>query len=213
MKLLLFLLLSFSALAADLKYLTQDSVNLNVVPTPPVVGSLEDQEDLDEVYNLQMVRTDEECRRAAIEAEGTSVAFFGSAYGPMNDLEAAKFHDFHETLYKEVKFFTRLLKKGYARVRPYNRDIRITPCIKLETSHSYPSGHTTAAFVTAEAYALLYPERSEAFYERARSIGNDRILGGVHHPLDVIAGRILGAEIFKALLLSKQFRQDLERLK
>jgi acid phosphatase (class A) len=210
---LLLLFLSLSSLAQDLVYLSPESVALSVVPAPPLAGSLEDEADLVNVLKLQAVRTDWHCARAAHEAEGFATSFFGEPYGPLTNQEAQRLVAFQEKLFQEVKYFTKILKATYARPRPFERSVYIEPCIKLEKSGSYPSGHAAISYVAARAFAEIYPDKREAFLERAEVIGFDRVLGGVHHPSDIFAGETLGEEIFKALMESEKFRSDLEELR
>ena len=49
--------------------------------------------------------------------------------------------------------------------------------------------------------------------ERGREIGWDRVIGGVHHPSDITAGRVLGLAVARALLRNPDFQTDLEEVK
>lgn len=211
--LLLSLILSFNVFAQELQYITPESVDLSDIPSPPQSHSEEDLLDLGEVLNWQMKRTLEQCAQSAHEAEGYANYFFGAPYGPLSNEAALKLVDFQEKLHGEIKYFTRLLKKKWQRPRPYNRDPRIIPCIELEKSFAYPSGHTTAAFVAAKTYSLLYPDLASEFDRRAHEIALGRVIGGVHHPLDTKAGKKLAEVIFKALKESPKFLEDVEKLK
>jgi membrane-associated phospholipid phosphatase len=44
-------------------------------------------------------------------------------------------------------------------------------------------------------------------------VGRDRVVGGVHHPLDVMAGKVLGELVFNALIKEERFLNDLESFK
>jgi membrane-associated phospholipid phosphatase len=61
-------------------------------------------------------------------------------------------------------------------------------------SASFPSGHTSDAFVLATAISLAFPNRLVIFsmYFWATLVGYSRIYLGVHYPSDVLAGAILG---------------------
>lgn len=211
--LILLSLLSFSAFAQELYYLKADSVDLSKIPAPPVENSVEDLNDLEIVIMVQGARTEADCKKSAIESEGFATSFYGSAYGPLTDAEADKLVAFQERLFKEVMVFSRMLKDQYARIRPYNRTERVKPCIKTHRSLSYPSGHTTIAYVTSRAFSLIYPEHKEAFYKRANEISWGRVVGGVHHPLDTVAGKMMGEEIFEALVKEEAFLKDLQELR
>lgn len=210
---LLLVLLSFAAQAQNLYYLRHDSIDLSMVPLPPVENSAEDLADLEEVIRIQGIRTEADCKKAGIEAEGFATSFFGSSYGPLTEEEAAKLVDFQERLFDEAMYFSRQLKDRFARVRPYNRTERVKPCIKTHRSLSYPSGHATIAVLAAKSFAMIYPDKKEAFYQRAEEIAWGRVVGGVHHPLDTIAGKVMGELLFEALVKEEAFITDLENLK
>lgn len=212
----LILLLSFvwlvPAFAQDLTYLQHESVNLSEIPAPPVVDSEEDLADLAVVMHYQNTRTAADCAKAAFEAEGFATSFFGAPFGPLTTEEASKLVQLQEVLFKEVMYFSRIKKNEWARVRPYIRDPRIVPCVKMPRSLSYPSGHTTIAYVASRTFALIYPERAEAFYQRANEISLGRVIGGVHHPLDTTAGKVMGKLMFEALMKSPKFLEDVKAL-
>jgi autotransporter-associated beta strand protein len=56
--------------------------------------------------------------------------------------------------------------------------------------NGYPSGHTNAAFLASMAYAYALPERFAEHLFRGSDLGENRIVAGMHSPLDVIGGRI-----------------------
>ena len=62
----------------------------------------------------------------------------------------------------------------------------------LCTGGSFPSGHTTTSYEAGITLATLLPELAPELLTRASEAGNDRIVLGVHYPLDVIGGRIDG---------------------
>lgn len=60
----------------------------------------------------------------------------------------------------------------------------------LQKNSSFPSGHTTAAYSWGIALAGMIPELAPQIMARASEAGNNRIVLGVHYPLDVIGGRV-----------------------
>lgn len=54
----------------------------------------------------------------------------------------------------------------------------------------FPSGHTSAAYLSVFPLAYATPERFSEFLTRSAQMGENRILTGMHSPLDVIGGRI-----------------------
>ena len=62
----------------------------------------------------------------------------------------------------------------------------------LPVSRSFPSGHTQTAFATAGYLSFLYPLLSPVLLALAVLVGLSRIALGVHFPLDVLAGAVIG---------------------
>ncbi|MGV0385017.1 acid phosphatase [Corynebacterium sp. 22_2729] len=60
------------------------------------------------------------------------------------------------------------------------------------TSKSYPSGHTNQAVWSTTLLALTLPELAPQILARGSEAGNNRIVMGVHYPLDVMGGRMSG---------------------
>ncbi|MGL4305090.1 MAG: acid phosphatase [Mycobacteriaceae bacterium] len=61
------------------------------------------------------------------------------------------------------------------------------------TDGSYPSGHTTQAYWKAFFLASWLPELGPQILDRASEAGHSRIILGVHYPLDVMGGRMMGS--------------------
>lgn len=64
----------------------------------------------------------------------------------------------------------------------------------------FPSGHTNAAYLTAFAMAYAVPERYQELLTRASELGNNRIVAGMHSPLDVMGGRVMATALAAAIL-------------
>jgi membrane-associated phospholipid phosphatase len=74
------------------------------------------------------------------------------------------------------------------------------------TGGSFPSGHTTTAFEAGITLATLVPELAPELLARASEAGNDRIVLGVHYPLDIMGGRINGEAALAARWSDTRFR-------
>ncbi|MDN6272055.1 MAG: phosphatase PAP2 family protein, partial [Bifidobacterium crudilactis] len=62
----------------------------------------------------------------------------------------------------------------------------------LAASGSFPSGHTTFAFTQGAGLASILPEFGTQIMTRVSEAGNNRIVLGVHYPLDIMGGHIAG---------------------
>jgi undecaprenyl-diphosphatase len=85
------------------------------------------------------------------------------------------------------------------------------PLIAIPHSDSFPSGHAATSFACATVLTALVPRAAPAFYVLALAIGYSRVYVGVHWPLDVVGGAVLG--IATALLLLAVTRRRSVRLR
>lgn len=86
---------------------------------------------------------------------------------------------------------TNSLKFAVQRRRPFEvgYDRRL---ISEPFGNSFPSGHSTQAMTIATAVALLYPGVALPLIGLGCAIALSRIYLGVHFPLDVVLGMMLG---------------------
>ncbi|WP_175821108.1 phosphatase PAP2 family protein [Burkholderia sp. BCC0419] len=68
------------------------------------------------------------------------------------------------------------------------------------TDGGFISGHTAEAVRDATTMAWLVPERFQEMVSRGLELGENRILAGMHSPLDVIGGRMLALAVSAANL-------------
>ena len=66
------------------------------------------------------------------------------------------------------------------------------PFAEVHGTDSYPSGHTSQAYWKGILLAGMLPELGPQILTRASEVGHGRIVLGVHYPLDVMGGRIIG---------------------
>lgn len=197
---LLPLLLLFVPLAVTLraypepgKYLKTDDLDVTkVIPAAPADDSLATAADLETVYQVQKRRTPELVALANYFAEDTVFqydAVIGLWFTAANLPRTA---EFFQQIDSDRYAISSKGKQVWQRPRPPLLDPRIKPCVHLPKSGAYPSGHSTQAFLWAGLLAEIFPEHRAALRERAELVAWSRVIGGVHYPTDITAGRILG---------------------
>ncbi len=88
-----------------------------------------------------------------------------------------------------------LLKKSLKRNRPADALPNFSSFITPSDQFSFPSGHTSAAFLSATVVATLFPIMFWPAYVWACLVGASRILLGVHFPTDTFAGALIGTAV------------------
>lgn len=88
-----------------------------------------------------------------------------------------------------------VLKHSFKRRRPFHVVQALAPLLKPSDEFSFPSGHTTAAFMMSCIVATFFPAAAVPIYLWATLIGMSRIMLRVHFISDVLAGAVLGTSI------------------
>ena len=74
---------------------------------------------------------------------------------------------------------------------------------------SFPSGHAATSFAAATMLSFAFPRLAPALVVLAAAVAFSRVYVGVHYPLDVVVGAVLGALIATALRLLVTARRRL----
>ncbi|MEW5907261.1 MAG: phosphatase PAP2 family protein [Elusimicrobiota bacterium] len=193
-------------------YLDPAALDLRAVPPAPAPGSRADLEDFELIFAWQQQRTAEQCSAAKAEMSHNFQVFFG-AIDPFRDDQAPEVKAFFKNVEKDSTAAHRYVKEIYRRDRPFVRDARVTPCLPRVKGYAYPSGHTTMARLFARVLADLVPSRSAEFMARADQAALNRLIGGVHHPTDLEAGKALADALYAELRALPSFNSDMNALR
>lgn len=188
-------------------YLALEQLDSTRFLAPPP-GAEVARREIEWMLELQGRRTPEQAARSAADLE-QSVFRFADVMGPKFTVQnlptAAKFF---KRLYRTESAFNKQGKDKWNRPRPPVVDKRLEPVAKYASSGSYPSGHSAFGFLTGIALADMVPEKRVEIFERAKEFGDNRVLGGVHYPSDIEAGRQLAVMIAVLAQQNADYRED-----
>uniref|UniRef100_UPI000D35E674 acid phosphatase n=1 Tax=unclassified Variovorax TaxID=663243 RepID=UPI000D35E674 len=94
----------------------------------------------------------------------------------------------------------------YARPWRWSSSVKVVPALEPAksatpaTDGGFVSGHTAEAVRKSLAFAYVVPQRFQEMVARGLELGENRILAGMHSPLDVVGGRIQGHAVAAASL-------------
>ena len=114
---------------------------------------------------------------------------------------------------KRVDAVKDVLKDSIARPRPFVSHAELRPCLPLESSYSYPSGHANWYATASRLLADLLPARSERLMEVGLQGGYARSYCLVHYPSDVLASQRLAEAISRDVIASPQWQSFKRQLR
>lgn len=88
-----------------------------------------------------------------------------------------------------------ILKNKLKRNRPQQAIPGYQSVIQPSDQFSFPSGHTSAAFLFTGIFGAFYPVLGLSLLPWAIAVGLSRVFLGVHFPTDTVAGAIMGYTI------------------
>ena len=187
----------------------QEQALSDSVPPPPAPNSAKDQADRDEIMHIQQTRT-EDMENEAVRDKTFSYFLFQSVYG--KNILPEGYPKFYELL-KNVTATTRVIddaaKSKYKRPRPYLGHPEVVKALFSVNGYSYPSGHAMGSFTLATVLSAIFPDKKQAFFDRAAQIAQSRVNAGVHYPSDIKEGGILGQKTGDAIVTTQSFQADL----
>lgn len=159
---------------------------------------------IDKVLRAAIERED---RLPEILSQANDIVPFFEAITGLNSMAAPKTAELMQVGWAWATHLLMRLKHGLAELRPYARSSLVQPVIATPGHGSLPSGHATISALYSRLFAgLLYAKpnhpRASQLDRLARRIAFNRVVAGVHFPMDSYAGYSLGrqlAELFIAL--------------
>jgi undecaprenyl-diphosphatase len=92
------------------------------------------------------------------------------------------------------------LRQAIGRDRPPLVYPEPKPLVDMPHTGAFPSGHASSAFACATVIAWASPRLRVPVFVLAAAIAWSRVYVGVHWPLDVLGGAVLGVLVATALL-------------
>lgn len=180
------------------------------LPPPPAAGSAADRADMDAVLASQAARTEAEIREAVADQE-VSVFRFADVLGAAFTAERApRTAALTQSACRQSATITAAAKRHWNRPRPFLASSSVRPVVKNATEGAYPSGHAACGYLWAIMLTEILPERGDALFARGIRYGENRVVGGVHYPSDVEAGRTSAVVVAAALFGDPRFLADIE---
>jgi undecaprenyl-diphosphatase len=85
------------------------------------------------------------------------------------------------------------LKALIDRPRPPLRYAEPKALVHVPRDASFPSGHSATSFAAATMLSLAFPKLTPLLFTLAAAVAFSRVYVGVHYPLDILGGALLGA--------------------
>ncbi len=168
---------------------------------PPVAGSAESDEDFIRLHEYQDHRTPGACEAAESQSDLTLENGFGPETGVLTKDEVRQVRVLGARVIAKALVPVLYFKNRFKRPRPFRTDPTLSPCISKPRfgDDAYPSGHSTVGYALALVLSKRFPEKRDLILRQGLQIGENRLIGGVHHPSDVIAGRRLAEQVVRGM--------------
>lgn len=123
---------------------------------------------------------------------GSASIFFATLAGIADDSHPYT-AQFLNVATEALGHFVHGIKHAFAVPRPWKGKSALAPIVAMPSHASFPSGHASYAYMTAELLSALSPSANrDVLLEVAKYIADNRVVAGVHFPVDSVGGEVLG---------------------
>jgi len=193
------------------RYLSGDTAPfVALFAAPPARDSAQTRRELDELLEIQRVRSAVQVEAARADRKTRVERFFPTLGLPAEpEAELPLTRKLAERVEADERPYVRAAKDQFRRLRPPEIEPRLVPCIgDVRADLSYPSGHATYGYAMANLLSEMVPERRVALLARADEFAYQRMVCGVHFRSDIDAGRAGALWLAAALDANPQFRKE-----
>jgi acid phosphatase (class A) len=198
--------------AHDTAFVDANQVDITkLLPAPPADGSAMQKSELAELHNIQANRTPAMVAAAEADAGEKDMFIFRTTLGPafspgalpMTTTLSADIAANEPAVLKPAKQF-------FDRDRPFVADPTLHNVCPADSA-SYPSSHSTMAYLQADVLAAMVPEMRNAIFARAANYTYNRLVCGVHYPSDVQAGKMVADAMIGPMMRNPTFQAEFVR--
>ncbi len=183
-----------------------------ILPPQPNTAPVAVDGELAELHRIQQTRTEKEIEQANEDANELNMFPFHTVFGDWfneKSLPATRQLSLHVCVVANA--LAGEMKKMFNRPRPYVEDPTLQPvCPHQSLNSSYPSGHSITGYLEALTLIEILPQKRAQLLERANEFAQNRLVCGVHHRSDIVAGRAIAYKIFDQLKAVPAYQKDVE---
>ena len=99
-----------------------------------------------------------------------------------------------------------MLKATVDRQRPYETLSEADPLLRASVGYSFPSGHAATSFAGAVILGYLFRRALPGLLALAVLVAFSRVYVGVHYPLDILGGAVIGALVAFLVIAALRLR-------
>lgn len=134
-------------------------------------------------------------RAISVTADGWFYLLFAAVYAAASWSSHVTFLQLYLVAFVSERLIYFVLKNSFRRNRPADAISNFTSFIVPSDKFSFPSGHTSAAFLFAVLVSSQLPTLLPFLLLWSALVAMSRVFLGVHFPTDTVVGAMLGATV------------------